>query len=92
MDMERVFRKPKLLRTLTSLDAGEFERLLAAFEVAWQAQRTERNYAGQTRQRAVGAGHQGTLPTAQAKLFFALFYCKCYLRLPRFDGQEERSL
>ena len=78
MDMERVFRKPKLLRTLTSLDAGEFERLLAAFEVAWQAQRTERNHAGQTRQRAVGAGHPGTLPTAQAKLFFVLFYFKCY--------------
>lgn len=32
MDMEAVFRKPKLLRALTSLDVGEFTRLLAAFE------------------------------------------------------------
>ena len=78
MDMERVFRKPKLLRTLTTLDAGEFARLLAAFDAAWQEQRTTRNYAGQTRQRAVGAGHRGTLPTSQAKLFFVLFYFKCY--------------
>ena len=78
MDMERVFRKPKLLRTLTTLDAGEFERLLGAFEAAWQAQRSGRNYAGQTRQRAVGAGHRGTFATSRKKLFFVLFYFKCY--------------
>ena len=78
MDMERVFRKPKLLRALTTLDASEFERLLAAFEAVWQVQRAECNYAGQTRQRAVGAGHPGTLPGARAKLFFVLFYFKCY--------------
>lgn len=78
MDTERVFRKPKLLRTLTTLDAGEFERLLVAFEAAWQAQRSGRNYAGQTRQRAVGAGHQGTFATGREKLFFLLFYFKCY--------------
>ena len=29
--MEAVFRKPRLLRALTSLDAGEFSRLLGAF-------------------------------------------------------------
>ena len=32
MDLERVFGKPKLLRALTSLEAGEFARLLAAFD------------------------------------------------------------
>ena len=30
------------------------------------------------RQRQPGAGHQGTFSTAQAKLFFVLFYFKCY--------------
>ena len=78
MDMARVFRKPKLLRTLTTLDAGEFERLLAAFDAAWQAQRAGCNYAGEQRRRAVGAGHKGTLATSRAKLFFVLFYFKCY--------------
>ena len=78
MDMERVFRKPKLLRTLTTLDPGEFERLLVAFDAAWQKQRGERTHAGQTRQRKPGGGYKGTLPTAQAKLFFVLFYFKCY--------------
>lgn len=76
--MARVFRKPKLLRTLTTLEAGEFARLLSAFDAAWQAQRSGRNYAGQTRQRALEAGHKGTLPTSQAKLFFVLFCFKCY--------------
>ena len=30
------------------------------------------------RQRQPGAGHKGTFPTAQAKLFFVLFYFKCH--------------
>ena len=76
--MERVFRKPKLLRALTTLDASEFERLLAAFDAAWQVQRGERTHDGQTRQRQLGGCFKGTLPTAQAKLFFVLFYFKCY--------------
>ena len=76
--MERIFRKPKLLRTLTTLDPGEFERLLVAFNAAWQAQRGERTHDGQARQRKFGGGFKGTLPTSHAKLFFVLFYFKCY--------------
>ena len=76
--MERIFRKPKLLRTLTTLEVGEFERLLAAFDAVWQAQRRERTHDGQVRQRKLGGGFKGTLPTTRAKLFFVLFYCKCY--------------
>ena len=78
MDMARVFRKPKLLRTLTTLDPGEFERLLLAFEAAWRTQRGERTHEGQARQRKLGGGFKGTLSTARAKLFFVLFYFKCY--------------
>lgn len=78
MDIERVFRKTRLLRALTTLDPAEFERLLAAFDTVWQTRRHHQNYAGQTRQRQPGAGHQGTFATARAKLFFVLFYFKCY--------------
>lgn len=67
-----------MLRALTTLDPGEFERLLAAFEAAWQTQRHGQNYAGQARQRRPGAGHKGTFANSQAKLFFVLFYFKCY--------------
>ena len=79
MDMERVFGKPKLLRALTSLEAGEFARLLAAFEQASQARRGQFNRFGQVRQRAPGAtGNPGVLSTPRARLFFVLFYFKCY--------------
>ena len=79
MDIERVFGKPKLLRALTSLDAGEFARLLAAFEQESQARRVEFNRFGQVRQRAPGAtGNAGVLSSPKARLFFVLFYFKCY--------------
>ena len=77
--MEAVFRKPRLLRALTSLDAGEFARLLAAFEQESQARRGRLNRFGQERKRAPGAtGNPGVLPTPKARLFFVLFYFKCY--------------
>ena len=76
--MERVFRKPRLLRSLTTLDAGEFERLATAFEAIWQAQRQRRTFDGQDRRRAVGGGDKGKLPGTREKLFFLLFYFKCY--------------
>ena len=79
MDMEAVFRKPRLLRALTSLDAGEFTRLLEAFEQESQARRGQFNRFGQERQRAPGAtGNAGVLSTPKARLFFVLFYFKCY--------------
>ena len=79
MDMEAVLRKPKLIRALTSLEAGEFARLLAAFEQSLQAVRQERNRFGEKRRRAPGAtGNAGALPGAKARLFFVLFYFKCY--------------
>ena len=77
--MAAVFRKPKLLRALISLDAGEFARLLAAFEQSVQASRAEFNRFGERRLRAPGAtGNPGVLSTPQARLFFVLFYFKCY--------------
>ena len=79
MDMEVVFRKPRLMRALTSLDAGEFARLLGAFEQEVQARRGRFNRFGQERQRAPGAtGNAGVLSTPKARLFFVLFYFKCY--------------
>ena len=79
MDIERVFGKPKLLRALTSLDAGECVRLLAAFEQVSQARRGEVNRFGEQRQRAPGAtGNPGVLSSPRARLFFVLFYFKCY--------------
>ena len=79
MDMERVFRKPKLLRALTSLDPQEFARLEVGLESLLTAGRLERTHDGRTRQRAFGCGGATSkLPTTRAKLFFLLFYFKGY--------------
>lgn len=78
MDMERIFRKPKLLRSLTTLDAGEFERLALALEAAWQAERAEHTFDGQKRRRKLGGGDKAKLASTREKLFFLLFYFKCY--------------
>jgi hypothetical protein len=79
MDIEAVLRKPKLMRALTSLDAGEFARLLTAFEASLQAARAKANRFGEKRQRAPGAtGNAGVLATPAQRLFFVLFYFKCY--------------
>ena len=79
MNIEAVLHKPKLLRALTSLDAGEFARLLAAFEQSLQAKRAEFNRFGEKRRRAPGAtGNAGVLMTPKERLFFVLFYFKCY--------------
>ena len=72
MDMEAVFRKPRLLRALTGLDASEPAELLAAFEQEAQARRGQVNRFGQPRQRAPGAtGNAGMLPAVKARLFFS---------------------
>lgn len=78
IDLERVLGNGRLLRALTSLDKAEFERLVTAFEIRWEARRRRRNHAGERRQRAPGAGNQGRLPSAAHKLLFILFYFKCY--------------
>ena len=44
--MERVFRKPKLLRALTSLDPQEFARLATGLESQLAAERHERTHDG----------------------------------------------
>lgn len=78
IDVDRVLGNERLLRAVTSLSRAEFDRLLAAFEQRWAAKRKRRNAKGGERQRAVGAGNAGRLPTAAHKLFFILFYFKCY--------------
>ena len=78
MNMEVIFGKARLLRTLTSLDRAEFVRLEEAMEELLSVQRAEQRHDGRPRQRAFGAGGPGKLPTTKARLLFILFYFKCY--------------
>ena len=66
------------MRALTSLDGAAFGRLEKRFAGVLATQRAAQTQAGLPRQRAAGGGRTGTLPDAQAKLFFILFYLKAY--------------
>jgi hypothetical protein len=69
----------RLLRALTGLNSKAFDELCEVFDAVYQ---TERQSERKQRQRAIGGGRKARLATAQAKLFFILFYFKCY---PTFD-------
>lgn len=66
------------MKALTGLSYQEFEDLVPTFEKAYRdIQRQKPN-----RQRKVGGGKKGKLPSPESKLFFILFYLKAY---PTFD-------
>ena len=77
LDIERVLRQERLLRALTGLNRKAFEALMPKFSEVYE--QTSQTYP---RQRALGGGRKARLQKIEAKLFFILFYFKCY---PTFD-------
>jgi hypothetical protein len=77
LDIQRALNQDRLVRALTGLNRKAFDELLAAFSPVY-----EQNRQTQPRQRAVGGGRKACLSGTQEKLFFILFYFKCY---PTFD-------
>lgn len=75
-DIQRALNQDRLLRALTGLNRKAFDALLETFTQVYEETRQT-----QARQRAVG-GRKARLLSSQAKLFFILFYFKCY---PTFD-------
>ncbi len=77
LNLQRVLNQDRLLRALTGLNRKAFDDLLETFSPLYDQTRQT-----QPRQRAVGGGRKARLLTNQEKLFFILFYFKCY---PTFD-------
>lgn len=77
LNIQRVLQQDRLLRSLTGLNRKAFDALLPGFEEAY-----ENSQPNKPRQRAVGGGRKARLQTPGEKLFFILFYFKCY---PTFD-------
>jgi hypothetical protein len=76
---EQLKNKPALLKCLTGLTLEGFIALLAAFEVAYEADVAQRDSERQApRQRGRGAGQKGALPEVADKLVFILFYFRLY--------------
>src|SRR5512141_921469 len=79
LNIERALENDRLLRSLTGLNRKAFEELCEVFEAAYQE---ELERETKPRQRARGGGRKARLHSIEAKLFFILFYFKCY---PTFD-------
>jgi len=73
--LERAKKSDRIMKALTGMTISEFEGLAITFNLVllkYQATRKPK------RQRAIGGGRHHTLTNAAERLFFILFYVKCY--------------
>lgn len=82
MNIERVLNNKRLTLALTGLTPDEFLKLLPTFTTIWIRQKQKEYDNNPNRQRKPGGGRKGFLKTITEKLFFILFYYKCY---PTYD-------
>jgi hypothetical protein len=75
INITRCFQDIRLFKAVTGMTYAEFTTLLPSFEEALnQAKLTDRAL----RQRQEGGGRKHPLRTGREKLFFIVFYVKCY--------------
>ena len=77
--IERALKSDRLMKSLSGLSAQEFLNLVLVFRNAFfeiKKEKYEREKA--KRKRKSGSGSKGLLVSAPEKLFFILFYLKCY--------------
>lgn len=77
LNIEKAFKDNRLSKALTGMTIDEINNLVITFEQAYL-----QNAYSKKRLRKLGGGRKGSLPTLKHKLFFILFYFKCY---PTFD-------
>lgn len=80
--IERILQHKRLCLALTGLTPDEFARLLPTFTETLHRRKQKAYRDNPKRQRKIGGGRKGFLPLASDKLFFILFYYKCY---PTYD-------
>jgi hypothetical protein len=79
LNIERILGQDRLLRATTGLNRKVFEKLLIDFRQVYLSDLQKRE---EPRKRKMGAGRKAQLLTMEEKLFYILFYFKCY---PTFD-------
>jgi hypothetical protein len=82
MNINRILKNERLMLALTGLNSKEFKELLPTFATVWNKRRREYYNLNAAGNRAMGGGRKGFLKTVEDKLFYILFYYKCY---PTFD-------
>lgn len=83
VNIDKVLKNKRLTLALTGLTPEEFVGLLPMFEKMWQDKK-QSDYRNNRKHRArkPGGGRKGFLREVRDKLFFILFYYKCY---PTYD-------
>lgn len=82
INIERARRSRRLMLALTGLTPQEFADLLPIVTEAEDRMKANRYLRNPKRQRKPGGGSKGFLKTPAEKLFFILFYYRCY---PTYD-------
>ena len=83
VNINNAFKNKRLMLALTGLTPDEFNNLLPVFIKEWeQAKQDKYLQEIDTRKRKPGGGSKGKLKSIADKLFYILFYYKCY---PTFD-------
>ena len=83
IQIERALTTNRVMRSLTGLDLTSFNKLLSTFTLVLE-KTTKKN--SKATKRKMGGGRHHTLPRAKEKLFYILFYMKCY---PTYDLRSE---
>ena len=81
LNITRALNNDRLLRALTGLNRKAFDELCMVFGPVYEESLSLQS-ASKPRKRARGGGRKARLESTQAKVFFILFYFKCY---PTFD-------
>ena len=85
LNIDRALGDDRLIKAVTGLSASEFNKLVERFREEFQNEARVRYETGVeigNRERKPGGGRIGNLGSYATKLFFTLFYFKCY---PTFD-------
>lgn len=80
-NIERALRNNRLMLALTGVTPQEFENLIPAFSQAWLGEK-RKQHRKNSKERKIGGGRKGFLKSMEEKLFYTLFYYKCY---PTYD-------
>ena len=80
ININKILGKDRLLRAMIGLNRKAFENLLEKFEKVYNEE--EEKKGKRPRKRKRGGGRKGRLASMAEKLFYILFYFKCY---PTFD-------
>jgi DDE superfamily endonuclease/Helix-turn-helix of DDE superfamily endonuclease len=85
INIESCQKSDRLMKAMTGLSISEFNQMLESFDLEQHIEgwtEYEKAVERGDRQRKPGGGRIGNIKTSVEKLFFILFYIKCY---PTFD-------